>query len=96
MITFALSALLAAVTIATVLTLIDNFVRGRLVFEALREERALLDAGFVPMATASETRVRQPVRFDALATPTRLPSQRLAAQRPHSRPRSQRSAPGAA
>lgn len=92
MITLALSALLAAVMIATVLTLIDNFVRGRYVFEALYEERALLDAGFVPMATASETRVRQPVRFDALATPSRLPSQRLAANR--ARPR--HAAPGAA
>lgn len=96
MITLALTALLGAVIIATGLSLVDNFIRGRYVFEALREERALLDAGFVPMATASETRVRQPVRFDALATPSRIPSQRLAADRPHSRPRSRRAAPGAA
>lgn len=96
MITLALIALLGAVVIATGLTLVDSFIRGRYVFEALQEERALLDAGFVPMAAASEVRIRQPVRFDALATPSRIPSQRLAADRPYSRPRSQRAAPGAA
>jgi len=92
MITLALSALLAVVVVATGLTLVDCWIRGRYVFESLREERTLLDAGFVPMAQGGETRVRQPVRFDALATPVRVPSQRLTADRSRSR----RAAPGAA
>ena len=92
MLTLALVALLIAVIAATALALADCWIRGRYLFESLREERALLDAGFVPMAQRQETRVRQPVHFDTLATPARLPSQRLAVDRSLSR----HAAPGAA
>jgi len=79
--------LFGIVIIASTLALIDCWIRGRYVFEGIQEERALLDAGFVPMAKAVETRQRQPVRFDALATPAVLPKDRLPQQRLHNRAR---------
>lgn len=79
--------LFGIVIIASALALIDCWIRGRYVFEGIQEERALLDAGFVPMAKAVETRQRQPVRFDALATPARLPRPHLPQQRIHNRAR---------
>lgn len=72
MLTLALSALIFVVALAVVIALIDAWISGRFVFESLREERALLDAGFVPMATAREHRVRAPVNFQTLAAPARF------------------------
>lgn len=101
MITLALSILLFVVIIATGLALVDCWIRGRYMFEYLREERALLDAGFVSMAKRASPRVRQRVGFETLATPARAASR--AAARPAAtlrpatdRPHSPRCAPGAA
>lgn len=91
MIALALSALIAVVAVATSLTLVDCWIRGRYMLEALREERALLDAGFVMMAQPIDPRPRKPVRFDALTTAYRAPSQRLSTDAKLPR----RAAPGA-
>lgn len=92
MLALAISALITLVALATAVTLADCWISGKFVFEGLREERALLDAGFVPMQASGDHRVRKPVGFQTLATPARLPAQRLV--KDHSRP--QRSLPGAA
>ena len=92
MLALAISALITLVGLATGVTLVDCWISGKFVFEGLREERALLDAGFVPMQASGEHRARKPVGFQALATPARLPAQRMTQNR--SRP--QRSLPGAA
>ncbi|MEM6826738.1 MAG: hypothetical protein AAF553_02225 [Pseudomonadota bacterium] len=76
MVTFAISALFTLVAIATALTLVDCWIRGRFVFEALQRESALLDAGFLPMTATADHRVRKRVRYDTLATPSRVPSPR--------------------
>ena len=81
MIEVTISALLALVTIVSLVTLVDCWIRARYTMESIREERALLDAGFVPMALPGEQRLRQPMRFDALATAGRVPAQRLQAGR---------------
>ncbi|MEL6487982.1 MAG: hypothetical protein AAFQ13_12665 [Pseudomonadota bacterium] len=81
MLALTISALLVVVALASALALADCWVRGRYVFEGLQHERALLDAGFVPVAQPVEQRVRQAVRFDTLATPPRVPGQRLVASR---------------
>ncbi|MEO0690103.1 MAG: hypothetical protein AAFY51_07350 [Pseudomonadota bacterium] len=77
MVTLTLSALFALVAVATALTLVDCWIRGRFIFEALQQERALLDAGFVPMAAAGDHRPRKRVRYDALAVPSRVSAPRL-------------------
>ena len=92
MLTLAISALITLIGLATVETLADCWISGKSVFEGLRKERALLDAGFVPMQGSGEHRVRKPVGFQALATPARLPAQRLVKDRSHP----QRSLTGAA
>jgi hypothetical protein len=92
-------ALLVLVGIASALTLVDSWVRGRHELERLAQERTLLDRGFVPMQPAGEVRIRQAVRYEALAVPARLPESRLATARQRSRqaPRLQPArAPGAA
>ena len=85
-----LAAHVALTAEATLLALLDCWIRGRFVFDGLKQERALLDAGFVPMAPAAEPRLRESVRFDALATlgrtPSRVPSQRLKADRRPAKP----------
>jgi len=81
MLTLAIAALLMIVALASIATLIDCWIRGRYIFESLKNESDLLDAGFVPVIAPKEQRVRQQMRFDALATPSRLPSQRLAGYR---------------
>lgn len=86
MLALTISALFAVVALASALALADCWVRGRYVFERLKQERDLLDAGFVPVALPVEQRMRQAVRFDALATPARLPVQRLVAPRPRPLP----------
>jgi hypothetical protein len=91
LISITLAALVALTAVATALALLDSWIRGRFVFEGLKRESALLDAGFVPMARSGEQRLREPVRFDALAAfgraPTRVPSQRLKADRKRATPR---------
>ena len=86
MIALTISALLALVTIAGLITLLDCWIRGRYTLESIREEQALLDAGFVPMAQGDDQRLRQPLRFDTFATAGRLPAQRLQAGRRGHRP----------
>ena len=81
MLALTISALMVAVALASALALADCWMRGRYVFEGLKQERALLDSGFVPVAQPVEQRVRQAVRYDVLATPARLPAQRLVAAR---------------
>lgn len=85
MLALTIAALLVMVTIASVITLADCWVRGRYVFEGLKREEALLDAGFLPMNRPVEQRPRPQMRFDALAMPGRIPGQRLAADRQRSR-----------
>ena len=96
MLAFGMAALVALIAIASGLTLLDCWIRGKYVFASLRAERALLDAGFVPMAPAGETRLRKPVTFETLAMPAR-PAPQMRDQRPAAPPlRSRQAAPGAA
>ncbi len=53
-----LTALFAITAVATGLSLIDSWIRGRSAYGVLRREQALLDAGFVPQVEASEVRLR--------------------------------------
>jgi hypothetical protein len=87
MLSLALSALMALIAIAVVATLVDCWISGIFMLAKLREERALLDAGFVPMVSSGQHRLRKPVDFSTLATPARLPGH-LPAQLP-ARPSSQ-------
>lgn len=59
MIAMTLSVLFTIVAIATVLSLIDSWIRGRSEFAALSHERALLNAGFVPEVEPREVRLRR-------------------------------------
>lgn len=86
MLALTISAFLVVVALTSALALADCWVRGRYVFERLKQERDLLNAGFVPVAQPVEQRVRQAVRFDALATPARLPAHRLVAPQPRLSP----------
>ena len=89
MLALGIVALIAVIAVASGLTLLDCWIRGRHVFESLRAERALLDAGFVPVAPAAPVRLRKPVAFETLAMPPRpaprMRDQRLAPARPRSR-----------
>ena len=58
MVEYALIALFALVTIATGLALVDCWLRGKHAFLVIARERALLNAGFVPVVKAKETRLR--------------------------------------
>ena len=58
MIAVTLTVLFVVVSVATILSLTDSWIRGRSAFGVLRREQALLDAGFVPQVAASETRLR--------------------------------------
>lgn len=60
MIAITLASLFLVVSLATALALADSWLRGRYAFAALKRERALVDAGFVPMAQAQELRLREP------------------------------------
>ena len=59
MIAMTLSTLFAIVAIATALSLIDSWIRGRSAYAGLRREQALLDAGFVPEIEPGEVRLRR-------------------------------------
>ena len=73
MIAVTLSVLFVVVSVATILSLMDSWIRGRSTFGALRREQALLDAGFVPQVEASDIRLRRRSSgsFGAKAPPRR-------------------------
>lgn len=52
------AALFTVVAIATMLSLVDSWIRGSSAYGVLRREQTLLEAGFVPQIEASETRMR--------------------------------------
>ena len=84
MIAFTLAALFAVVATASALALADSWLRGQYAFRNITRERALLNAGFVPMVEASEVRLRSNTRYAIAATrplPQQLPA-RLAALAP--------------
>lgn len=58
MIALTLAVLFSTLAVVTLLSLIDSWLRGRSTFAALKRERALAKAGFVPMVEAQETRLR--------------------------------------
>ncbi len=57
-----LTGLFAVVTIATGLSLLDSWLRGRSVYRVLKREQSLLKAGFMPQVHAHEVRLRKPAR----------------------------------
>ncbi|MHA7818833.1 MAG: hypothetical protein ACX930_04195 [Erythrobacter sp.] len=68
MIAMTLIALFTVVAIATGLSLVDSWLRGRAEFRSFLREKRLLDAGFVPQVEASDVRMRlQPRRTLAAA-----------------------------
>ena len=70
MIALTLAALFTVVAIATGLSLIDSWLRGRADLRVLLIRKRLLDAGFMPEVEASEVRLRAPARR-TLAAATR-------------------------
>ncbi len=62
MLALTLTCLFAIVTIATGLSLIDSWLRGRDAYLVLKREKALLNAGFIPQVHAHEVRLRTPAR----------------------------------
>ncbi|MEL6530645.1 MAG: hypothetical protein AAFQ27_11835 [Pseudomonadota bacterium] len=58
MIATTLTALFVVVSFATLLALVDLWIRGSFSYKALKQERALMRAGFVPMIEAEELRLR--------------------------------------
>lgn len=67
MIALTLGGFFTIVTIATGLSLLDSWLRGRAGFRALIREKGLLDAGFVPQVQAQEVRLRTPPRRSLVA-----------------------------
>jgi len=59
MIALVIAALVIVTTLATGLTLVDSWLRARHALVALRRERALLSAGFVPEIAHREIRLRR-------------------------------------
>ena len=68
MIALTLATLFAIVTLAAVITLADSWLRGRFAYRTLRRERALVEAGFVPVVEAAEVRLRSNTRYAPAAT----------------------------
>lgn len=68
MIAFSLTALFATVALATMLGLTDCWIRGRRAFAAIKRERALVRAGFVPVVEARELRLRHKASFAGSAS----------------------------
>lgn len=68
MIALSLATLFAIVAISTAIALTDCWLRGRLAYTRLNRERALADAGFVPMVETSDIRLRGRVRVAPAAT----------------------------
>ena len=84
MLAIVLVALFAVTAIATGLSLLDSWIRGRSALDVLRREHALLEAGFVPMVEAGEVRLRETVTHRSA---TRAPARRTlaAVSRGHAR-----------
>lgn len=76
MLILTLITLIVIAAIATGLSLLDSWLRGRVAFRVLRHERALLKAGFVPQIPTQHVRLRKPVRR-GLASATRPYSSRI-------------------
>ncbi len=76
MIATTLAALFTIVTIATALSLVDSWIRGRSAYAGLKREKMLLEAGFVPQVQAREVRLRRPARR-TLAAATRPYARRV-------------------
>ena len=76
MIAMLITALIAITAVATALSLIDSWLRGRGAYRVLRREQALLKAGFVPQVHAHEVRLRKPARR-TLASATRPYARRV-------------------
>lgn len=76
MIALLLTSLFAIAAIATGLSLLDSWLRGRGAYRMLKRERALLKAGFVPQVHAHEVRLR-PTQRRTLAAATRPYARRL-------------------
>ncbi len=70
------TALIAILAIATGLSLLDSWLRGRAEFRNLMREKRLLDAGFVLQVEAQEVRLRAPARR-TLAAATRPYARRV-------------------
>lgn len=62
MIALTVAALFTIVAIATALSLVDSWIRGRSAYTVLRREEALLKSGFVPQVEPYETRLRHPAK----------------------------------
>lgn len=71
-----LTALISIIAIATGLSLLDSWLRGRADLRSLLREKRLLDAGFVVQVEAKEVRLRAPARR-TLAAATRPYARRL-------------------
>lgn len=70
------TCLLILATIATALSLLDSWLRGKAAYRAVKREQALLHAGFVPQVHAHEVRLRRAARR-TLAAATRPYARRL-------------------
>ncbi len=68
MIAATLTALFVVVAFATLLALVDLWIRGRFAFDIVKQERALAKAGFVPTVDAEELRLRPAPRTAPAAT----------------------------
>ncbi len=68
MLALTLTCLFAIATIATGLSLLDSWLRGRGAYIMLKRQQALLEAGFTPQLHAREVRLRQQPRKPARRT----------------------------
>ena len=68
MIALTLATLFVIVALASAITLADSWLRGLFAYRTLRRERALMQAGFVPMVEATEVRLRSNTRYAPAAT----------------------------
>lgn len=76
MIAIALACLFTVAVIATMLSLIDSWLKAKGAYAVLKREHALLKAGFVPQVHAHEVRLRKPARR-TIAAATRPYAKRL-------------------
>ena len=62
MLTLTLTLFFLIAAIATGLSLLDSWMRGKHVYPVLKREKALLDAGYVPQIHADKLRLRRPAQ----------------------------------
>lgn len=104
MLALSIASLITLVAFASLLTLVDCWIRGRYEWVRIGQDRALFDTGFdtgfEPIDTALQARTRPAVRFEALATPARLPALRAVPDHrcapDHRRAKARARVPGAA